>query len=140
MGSARWRDIQKLVLPTSNLHGGHNWKRPVLWVYCEEYIMSLGRISKTGSFPVHFSCETRQKNSNLMGIRLGIDYVIWNDCQKWIPPRSNPYAGQCDTEGVEEMIPKDRFYCSQWFILLNTSLLSPMVLMMKTSLLFEICD
>ena len=36
------------------------------------------------------SCGTQNKNSNSMGIGLGIDYVTWCDILKWIPPTSKP--------------------------------------------------
>ena len=32
------------------------------------------------------SCGTQNKNSNPMGIGLGIDYVTWWEILKWIPP------------------------------------------------------
>ena len=34
------------------------------------------------------SCGTQNKNSNPMGIGLGIDYVTWWEILKWIPPTS----------------------------------------------------
>ena len=33
--------------------------------------------------------ETQNKNSNPMGIGLGIDYVTWWEILKWDPPTSN---------------------------------------------------
>ena len=35
------------------------------------------------------SCGTQKKNSNPMGIGLGIDYVTWWEIPKWIPPHQN---------------------------------------------------
>ena len=35
------------------------------------------------------SCGTQRKNSNPMGIGLGIDNVTWRKILKWIPPTSN---------------------------------------------------
>ena len=39
------------------------------------------------------SCGTQNKNSNPMGIGLGIDYVTWRKILKWIPPTSNLHVG-----------------------------------------------
>ena len=39
------------------------------------------------------SCGTQKKNSNSMGIGLGIDYVTWMIILKWIPPTSNLNVG-----------------------------------------------
>ena len=39
------------------------------------------------------SCGTQNKNSNLIGIGLGIDYVTWRKILKWIPPTSNLHVG-----------------------------------------------
>ena len=35
------------------------------------------------------SCGTQNKNSNPMGIGLGIDYVTWWEILKWDPPHQN---------------------------------------------------
>ena len=36
--------------------------------------------------PIKSSCGTQKKNSNRMGIGLGIDNVTWRKILKWIPP------------------------------------------------------
>ena len=36
---------------------------------------------------------TQNKNSNPMGIGLGIDYVTWWEILKWIPPTSKLHVG-----------------------------------------------
>ena len=36
---------------------------------------------------------TQKKNSNPMGIGLGIDYVTWWEILKWIPPPSKLHVG-----------------------------------------------
>ena len=36
---------------------------------------------------------TQNKNSNPMGIGLGIDYVTWWEILKWIPPPSKLHVG-----------------------------------------------
>ena len=43
---------------------------------------------KMDSPPIKTSCGTQNKNSNPMGIGLGIDYVTWWEILKWIPPPS----------------------------------------------------
>ena len=35
----------------------------------------------------------KTKNSNPMGIGLGMDYVTWWEILKWIPPTSNLHVG-----------------------------------------------
>ena len=44
---------------------------------------------KMDSPPIKTSCGTQNKNSNPMGIGLGIDYVTWWEILKWIPPHQN---------------------------------------------------
>ena len=48
---------------------------------------------KMDSPPIKSSCGTQNKNSNPMGIGLGIDYVTWWKILKWIPPPSNLHVG-----------------------------------------------
>ena len=44
---------------------------------------------KMDSPHIKTSCGTQNKNSNPMGIGLGIDYVTWWEILKWIPPHQN---------------------------------------------------
>ena len=46
----------------------------------------MEKIPKMDSPPIKSSCGTQNKNSNPMGIGLGIDYVTWRKILKWIPP------------------------------------------------------
>ena len=39
------------------------------------------------------SCGTQNKNSNPMGIGLGIEDVTWWEILKWIPPTSKLHVG-----------------------------------------------
>ena len=55
--------------------------------------MSHGGKSSNGSPPhQNFMWDTK-KNSNPMGIGLGIDYVTWWKILKWIPPTSKLHVG-----------------------------------------------
>ena len=46
---------------------------------------SHGGKSKMDPPHIKTSCGTQNKNSNPMGIGLGIDYVTWWEILKWIP-------------------------------------------------------
>ena len=48
---------------------------------------------KMDSPQIKSSCGTQNKNSDPMGIGLGIDYVTWRKILKWIPPTSNLHVG-----------------------------------------------
>ena len=50
---------------------------------------------KMDSPPIKTSCGTQNKNTNPMGIGLGIDYVTWWEILKWIPP---PIKNSCGTQ------------------------------------------
>ena len=63
--------------------------------------MSHAGISKTGSPRHQIFISNTDEISNLMGIRLGIDYVSWKNFHKWNPPRSNPLVGHT----IEFLIP-----------------------------------
>ena len=43
--------------------------------------------------PIKSSCGKQNKNSNPMGIGLGIDYVTRRKILKWNPPPSNLHVG-----------------------------------------------
>ena len=72
---------------------------------------------KMDSPPIKTSCGTQNKNSNPMGIGLGIDYVTWWEILKWIPPHQNFHVGTQNKNSNPMGIGLGIDYVTWWEIL-----------------------
>ena len=88
-----WWEILKWISPTSKLHVGHKIKFQSYGYRVRNCLCHMVGNPKMDPPHIKTLCGTQKKNSNPMGIGLGIDYVTWWEILKLIPPTSKLHVG-----------------------------------------------